>query len=244
MPNFPAQASTGLLWDSRVASARRQGPGRNKSSSFVSTAFFTSNLLFAHSPNPLVFAAFTVFFTGGRCQPAQENFHRAVSLIPRLPFPVHSPHLVALNTPDSEAHTLVPCPGWVLERGLVGRNYKSDLTKNCLFPLLSHTLPEPFHFVWRLLLATPLFYDPQISISGPDFWTPCPSTAQTFYRHHTLNLSKPVIFLTSPLLGEKHSFCYLMSSVICALLIIHKNTSILAPERSYRITQQMLLTPF
>lgn len=57
--HFPAQASKGLLWDSRVASVRRQGLGRNKSSGFVSTAFCTSNLLFAHSPNPLLFAAFT-----------------------------------------------------------------------------------------------------------------------------------------------------------------------------------------
>lgn len=148
----------GLLWDSRVASARRQEPGRNKSSGFVSIAFFTSNLLFAHSANPLPFAVFClVFFTGGRCQPVEENF--------LLQSSQPHPKTAAIPSPLSSSASQHPWLRGTFScsisrvglRKRVGWEKLQIRSHKELFPLLSHTPPEPFHFAWRLLLDTPLF---------------------------------------------------------------------------------------
>lgn len=66
---------------------------------------------------------------------------------------------------------------------------------------------------------------------------PCLLTAQMSYRHHKLNLSETKPCFLTGFSVKSNNFCYLLSSVISTLLIVCKN--ILAPERSYRVTNTM-----
>lgn len=83
MPNVPTQAFMGLLWDiSRVASEKRQAAVKEKIAfGFVSTAFCTSNLPFAHSPNSFVYCP---RLEAGVSQLRNRLSSRAISLILRL----------------------------------------------------------------------------------------------------------------------------------------------------------------
>lgn len=161
MCQFPCSGSYRAAVGSRAASARRQGPGRNKSSGFVNTALSTSNLLCARSPNPLLFAAFTAGFTG-QVSAAEE------SLLPQSGqlFPVHAPHLAALNT-LTQRHIL-----WFHVQGgsyRVGWE-KLQIRSSKELSFLSFHILHLSHFILSEGCSWSCFYpDSQISIFGPDF---------------------------------------------------------------------------